>query len=310
MIDFLGLKRLNWNSLGILDFANRCNSALGTFEGVLNMVHKNAVDIEAFLANISSASLFSRKPEKKQQVRIDDHEDDDGNNDREIAVTPLSPAAECPAESEDKGAPTVADADEPLMDAKEFLSAVEQHRQNTVAVLVAGYDTIGPLLEKVSTTVIGSRQKQHPYLIPYYHHWEVKMFHALTEMVAANLKLIKTALVKREPLFSVDIWLSAPEVVLMPTTNELHQLLQTMLSNILESTKQFQRWMHGTCELTPPLYIAGEEEAVIFSFFDDVAQNVEIAQLQNECYQSTMTMFDRVGRHLNPWKQYRPVIHK
>lgn len=53
-----GLQRLNWNSLGIADFAVRCNQALSKFEAILIPVQKNAKDIEATLRAVSTATLF------------------------------------------------------------------------------------------------------------------------------------------------------------------------------------------------------------------------------------------------------------
>ena len=53
-----GVKRLNWNSLGVLDFAVRCNQAIDKFESVVFMVRKNADDIERNLALIRTGRLF------------------------------------------------------------------------------------------------------------------------------------------------------------------------------------------------------------------------------------------------------------
>ena len=53
-----GLQRLNWNSLGIADFAVRCNQALSKFEAILIPVQKNAKDVENTLHAISTATLF------------------------------------------------------------------------------------------------------------------------------------------------------------------------------------------------------------------------------------------------------------
>nr|XP_015221526.1 PREDICTED: dynein heavy chain 10, axonemal [Lepisosteus oculatus] len=53
-----GYKRLNWNSLGILDFINRSTQAISKFESLVNQIQKNARDIDAKLQSIESANLF------------------------------------------------------------------------------------------------------------------------------------------------------------------------------------------------------------------------------------------------------------
>ncbi|XP_027269695.1 dynein heavy chain 10, axonemal isoform X2 [Cricetulus griseus] len=53
-----GYKRLNWNSLGISDYINRCKQAIGKFESLVHQIHKNAEDITSRLTLIESVNLF------------------------------------------------------------------------------------------------------------------------------------------------------------------------------------------------------------------------------------------------------------
>ncbi|XP_073442216.1 dynein axonemal heavy chain 10 [Dendrobates tinctorius] len=53
-----GYRRLNWNSLGIGDFINRCTQAVSKFESLVHKVQKNASDIDNKLSAIESANLF------------------------------------------------------------------------------------------------------------------------------------------------------------------------------------------------------------------------------------------------------------
>ena len=59
-----GAKRLNWNSLGINDFIQKCDSAIGKFESLVNQIQKNARDINQRLAVIENANLFKKPPSK------------------------------------------------------------------------------------------------------------------------------------------------------------------------------------------------------------------------------------------------------
>ena len=59
-----GMKRLNWNSLGITDYVSRCEQAIIKFESLVNQVQKNASDIEERLNLIENVRLFKIPPTK------------------------------------------------------------------------------------------------------------------------------------------------------------------------------------------------------------------------------------------------------
>jgi dynein heavy chain len=60
-----GLTRLNWNSLGITDYVNRCNLEINRLVTILNHVQKNSNAISAIIEEISRAVLV--KIEKSQE---------------------------------------------------------------------------------------------------------------------------------------------------------------------------------------------------------------------------------------------------
>ena len=63
-----GSKRLNWNSLGINEFINKCDSAISKFESLVNQIQKNGHDIDQRLEIIESANLFKAPPLKADQL--------------------------------------------------------------------------------------------------------------------------------------------------------------------------------------------------------------------------------------------------
>ncbi|XP_067660223.1 dynein axonemal heavy chain 10-like [Haliotis asinina] len=62
-----GSKRLNWNSLGINDYVQKCISAIAKFESLVNQIQKNARDINQRLLMIENANLFKGPPPPKVQ---------------------------------------------------------------------------------------------------------------------------------------------------------------------------------------------------------------------------------------------------
>lgn len=63
-----GAKRLNWNSLGINDFIQKCDAAISKFESLVNQIQKNARDIDQRLSVIEEASLFKKPPSKAGEL--------------------------------------------------------------------------------------------------------------------------------------------------------------------------------------------------------------------------------------------------
>lgn len=194
-------------------------------------------------------------------------------------------------------------------DLKEYTEAVERLRAGTVERLARKYQSIGPLLTKVGVNIIGANAAKHPLMQEYYAYWERRIFAALTTMVLTNLsKLIKVMkTVQVVPIFRVDVCLSAPDVVLQPSFAELYQLLSRMFHNMLDSLKSFPRWMHGTCDPTPPLFVEGEDEPIIFSFYDDISQDPQLTASVGALDSAIQAAFQRINKFLQRWRRYRPL---
>eukprot|EP00048_Salpingoeca_helianthica_P012901 m.192885 g.192885 ORF g.192885 m.192885 type:complete len:4604 (+) comp15437_c5_seq116:137-13948(+) len=268
-----GLKRLNWSSLGILDYVARCNQALETFSSAVGNINKTAADINAILQSFESAMLWS------QYVLTD------ADDTRELAAVPTA-----------------------VPDLKEYCDSIERLRASCVDRLSRKYQSIGPLLTKVGVNLIGAGATKDPLMQGYFAHWERRIFASLTHMVMNNLNnLIRVMKAVSVPIFRVDVCLSAPDVVLSPSFGEVYQLLSRMFHNMLDSLKSFPRWMNGTCDLTPPLFVEGEDEPIIFSFYDDISQDPQLAAAVAALDASIQAAFQRINKFLQRWRRYRPL---
>jgi dynein heavy chain len=58
-----GFTRLNWNSLGIPEFIQRCNVEINKFSSIVNQIKKSAANIEHVVAEISRTMLIKAAPE-------------------------------------------------------------------------------------------------------------------------------------------------------------------------------------------------------------------------------------------------------
>nr|XP_054773560.1 dynein axonemal heavy chain 10-like [Lytechinus pictus] len=194
-----------------------------------------------------------------------------------------------------------------LPSCKEFYDHIERERLHMYETLSRKYRAIGPLLTKMEGLVVHTNTGKSPRLAAYYAFWERRVYETLTRMVIRNLSEFNQDLVTNKPLFQIEAMLSAPEIILAPAANEIYKLTMQCVRDLVEGTKNFVRWMHGTCIETPPQNVDGEDEPYIFSFFSDISADpavIELVQTSSTTMQKSLT---NLTKYLNRWKRYRPL---
>ncbi|KAF6080979.1 dynein axonemal heavy chain 10 [Phyllostomus discolor] len=76
--------------------------------------------------------------------------------------------------------------------------------------------------------------------------------------------------------------------------------------NCVEVTKNFVRWMHGSCIECPPQK-GEEEEVVIISFYNDISLNPQIIEQAVMIPQNVHRILINLMKYLQKWKKYRPL---
>ena len=109
---------------------------------------------------------------------------------------------------------------------------------------------------------------------------------------------------KTPPLFRVQGVLSAPEVHVSPPLPEINKILAKIVKSLVESTRTFVRWMHGTCIETPPQNINEDDDPIIFSFYSDIIANPEVVSLVSLVTRTIAKTFGRVNKHLDVYRKY------
>ncbi|XP_062273833.1 dynein axonemal heavy chain 10 [Scomber scombrus] len=199
------------------------------------------------------------------------------------------------------------DKSKDLPGVKEFCERIERERAKAVNVLSRKYADIGPVITKTENLIMETSSGRASCMADYYLYWERKVLDSLTKMVLRSIQTFNMALMGNAPFFQVDAILSAPKIVLQPQSNEIYWLIMQCIRDCVESTKQFVRWMRGTCIECPPQHVGGEEELVIFSFFSDVYQHPHINESAMTVSQNIQRLLLSVDRYLNHWKYYRPL---
>jgi dynein heavy chain len=171
---------------------------------------------------------------------------------------------------------------------QEFYDSVETNRVAVIEMLVKKYRTIPQLLGKMEEVVAGTNTGKSPKLEPYYRFWEMTIFNALNMMVLSGMSTLLVMMQERtvakeaeaegikgpSALFRVTLSLSNPEILIEPTLHDVSKMLSKLWRNMVESTKLFVRWMHGTCMETPEQKVGSEDdEPFVYSFYNDVQMN-------------------------------------
>ncbi|XP_067862341.1 dynein axonemal heavy chain 10 [Heptranchias perlo] len=196
---------------------------------------------------------------------------------------------------------------EDLAGIKEFYEFVEQERTKDILNLVSKYKAIGPLLTKMEGLVFHTNTGKASKMALYYTFWERRVYDSLVKMILKNLQQINLSILGYNPLFQVEVHLSAPEIVLKPNASEVYQLTVQNIKDCVETTKLFVRWMHGSCTECSPQYVDGEDEPVIFSFYSDISQYPQIIENAISISQNLHKLLGSLGKYLNRWKKYRSL---
>ncbi|XP_069353306.1 dynein axonemal heavy chain 10 isoform X2 [Eulemur rufifrons] len=197
-------------------------------------------------------------------------------------------------------------SEEELPGVKEFFEHIDRERARDVDHMVRWYLAIGPLLTKVEGLVVHTNTGKAPKLASYYEYWENRIYEVLTKLILRNLQSFNALILGNVPLFQTETILTAPEVILHPNANEIDKMCVHCVRNCVEITKNFVRWMNGSCIECPPQK-GEEEEVVIMSFYNDISVTPQIIEQAVMIPQNVHRILVNLMKYLQKWKRYRPL---
>uniref|UniRef100_A0A3Q3DBI2 Dynein axonemal heavy chain 10 n=1 Tax=Hippocampus comes TaxID=109280 RepID=A0A3Q3DBI2_HIPCM len=192
-----------------------------------------------------------------------------------------------------------------LLPVREFCECVDREQFKTVNSLKSKYADIGPVISKVEHLIMETNTGKCASMSGYYAFWERKVHNSLIHMLL-NIKAFNAALMGSDPLFRINAILSAPKILLQPKINEIYQLLMQRIRDCVECTKEFVRWMNGTCIECPPQHVDGDD-LVTFSFYEEVCHHPQINESALAVSENIQRLLLSVDQHLNHWKQYQAL---
>uniref|UniRef100_H2LCS2 Dynein axonemal heavy chain 10 n=1 Tax=Oryzias latipes TaxID=8090 RepID=H2LCS2_ORYLA len=190
---------------------------------------------------------------------------------------------------------------------REFCDHLERERVKTVALLSRNYKDIGLTIIMTEHMIMDTNSGKASLMETYYTYWEKRVFNSLEKMVL-SIQTFNLLLMGDTALFQINAILSAPKIELQPKSSEISMLLLQCVKNCIESTKQFPRWMRGTCIECPPQKVVGEDELVTFTFFTDVWQSSQISENAFTVSQNIKNLLFSVDQFFTHWKRYKLLL--
>eukprot|EP00210_Caulerpa_lentillifera_P005286 g5050.t1 len=210
-----------------------------------------------------------------------------------------------------------------IKELSQFMDDFETHIDETIEKLLKRTNTIPQFLTKIEECVFGTNTGKCADMREFYVYYEKLLYQSLNFMVLNGMKIFESTLQKcsrsrSAPLFKVLITLSSPEILVTPSVNDINKSLGRVTRKFVECTKQFIRWMDGTCLEAPPIIRREDEDPFIFSFYLDISANQQIIRTMlglNHYIQKSISIINRNveswRRHQSLWKTERTgVIEK
>jgi dynein heavy chain len=260
-----GFDPLNWNSLAIKDYIERCTRHINEFSTTLKQVQMSASNIETVVVSIMNANLVDPGDIIGKQTM-------DMQEFYEIL--------------ERKSATVVEGLVKKYRTIKEQMGKIEG--------IVAGTSTHkSPLLVNY-----------YAHWEKLIYRALTKCVYNALNTFNSYLNIGKDPQApKHPPIFKVIARLVAPDIVVTPALTDMHKLFTKMVKNTVESTKSFNRWRRGSCIEVEPK-VTEEEEPVVFSFYTDIHQDREVIKMMLTLNQASQKAFTGMKKFLDKWKRY------
>lgn len=186
---------------------------------------------------------------------------------------------------------------------QEYFSKLDLVRNEKISRMKKLFESVGPILVKLESLILGTFTGESPKMQQYYVFWEKELFTLIVQLTTRNLDDFCKLLTGVEPIFQVDAVLNSPDIVMRPTANEIYNIVVHSVKDFLERFKSFTRWMNGTCLMCPP--IGNGDDQYIYSFFEDVVQIPQIGESVMKLQGLTQKLVTEVHGYLARWKKYR-----
>lgn len=230
-----GLGRYTWQTLNIKSFCESCEKLLKSLSAVVVQIGIMGRDIRSKVNKLESYSLFESQKDVAKGLGVD-------KTPKPIILktSKMGKSSETPdnldgveARSRMKSVRLI-DRDDSIKPCLEYFKILELERNEKTNKIQKLYDSIGPVMIKLESLILGSFTGESDKMRSYYTHWEKEMFSALMRFTTRNLQMFSEKLMHNEVIFEVDAVLAPPEIIMKPTANEIYNIMVHSMKDFLE----------------------------------------------------------------------------
>ncbi|KAH8358423.1 hypothetical protein KR093_000053 [Drosophila rubida] len=327
----MGVARYTWISFNISKFCDQINSQLRKLTSIVSQINFIRLDLRDRIDQIKSFNLFNLDEEtnlreaeaeaeaegaegqENAQPRSGSIKSSTGRTFRS-ATGELVTIMQAVEEHDEKKKKEEFACGTGVYKCQGYFELLEASRNHKAARMKQLYDSLGPVLIKLESLVLGTFTGRSEKMRNYYEFWEEETFKCIIDMTYENLKCYINRLLSTEPMFEVNADLLMSEIVLEPSANELQSVIITAAKDFLKRLKLFTRWMSGTC-INCPLIDAGAQWKFNYTFYEDVVGIKDVVNLiinlhdlAQKIVQEAKSFVAQFRKYFNLWAYEKDVI--
>ncbi|CAD6994110.1 unnamed protein product [Ceratitis capitata] len=205
-----GIGRYTWQSFNILKFCESVNTLIRKLISIVSQINFIRLDIKSRIDQESNES------EIEQQQQVSSEPDEGGS------VTKI-PHVKIVQLKEEEAELTLQEKEcgRDMYHFQGYFEKLEQSRNEKCAYMKRLYNSIGPVLVKLESLVLGTFTGRSEKMRGYYTYWEQMTFHCILDNAYKNLKCYIERLLSDVPMFEVNAVMLMSEIVLEPTASEM-----------------------------------------------------------------------------------------
>eukprot|EP00750_Incisomonas_marina_P009230 INCI15857.2.p1 GENE.INCI15857.2~~INCI15857.2.p1 ORF type:complete len:4529 (-),score=890.01 INCI15857.2:58-13644(-) len=286
-----GFDPINWNSLHIPAYIEKCNKAIDLFQAMQELIQSSTSKIEERLSSIANTRLVSEADFDDHPYQISELTDQVENRCRKRVADlvnkyheiggMLFKVEETVTQSNSGRSPTL----------QPYYNYWERRTYNALSTMViTSLVCLQSLLGLDADSSSGGA----------------------TADSSAAIDGNSGASSRKTPLIHVSASMNSSDISTTPSMNDVYKFIRRVIKNIIESSANFYRWQAGSCIECEPQR-ADDDDAEkegagwVPTFHDDICRNPGVINLRVSLIQSISNAFRKGERHIDGWNQFNKL---
>ncbi|KAH8295402.1 hypothetical protein KR018_010894 [Drosophila ironensis] len=277
----MGVGRYTWTSFNIGKFCDQINSQLRKLTSIVSQINFIRLDLRSRIDMIKNFNLFNLD-EELETIRMRSASQVERKSTMPQVFKSMT-GESVTVFTMDEAVPAGQQKDEQscgtgVYPCQGYFELLDASRNRKTAQMKKLYDSLGPVLIKLESLVLGTFSGRSDRMKTYYEFWEEETFKCIVEMTYNNLKCYINRLLSDKPMFEVNAALLMSEIVLEPSVQELQNTIVTATKDCISRLRIFTRWMTGTCVACPQVEM-GKQFKYTYTYYEDIIQIKSIVDL-------------------------------